>query len=212
MPIHALIFDLDGVIADTVRAHEAGWLLVAEKLGVTLTTQMQESFRGRRRADILHTMTGRVFSAAEIDAIMPTKIRHYDDFLTHMTPAHILPGVETLLSRARSRGLALAIASSSYNARAVLEKTGLTAQFDAIADGYTVARAKPNADIFVWAAGALRISPMSCAVFEDAEAGVTAARDAGAYVVGVGTPSIVGHAHMVVPDLVDFDLDALLLT
>jgi beta-phosphoglucomutase len=106
--------------------------------------------------------------------------------------------------------MGLAVASSSYNARAVLEKLGLTSRFDVVADGPTVARAKPFPDIFVWAAGALRVHPSECIVFEDAEAGVIAGRDAGMVVVGVGEPAYLGRAHLVVPDLTAFDLAALL--
>lgn len=209
MTPHALIFDLDGVIADTVRAHEAGWSLVAAELGIALTPEMLASFRGKRRADILRTITGRELSDAEMAAVMPTKTSHYDDFLASLNDDHILPGVEMLIEAGRKRGLGLAVASSSYNARVVLTKLGLLERFDVIADGLTVFRAKPHPDIFIWAAGALRVRPVDCVVFEDANAGVTAALEAGMRVVGVGDPSIVGRAHIVVPDLAGFDLDSL---
>lgn len=208
--IKALIFDLDGVLADTVHAHDEGWLLVAEHMGITLTPDVRASFRGRRRHDILSTIMGRTLSEDEIAALMRIKNMHYHAFLETMSAAQILPGVEVLLDAAAEYGLGLAVASSSYNARAVLDKTGLASRFDVVADGHTVSRAKPHADIFVWAAGALRVSPVDCAVFEDAEAGVIAAESAGMYVVGVGEPSIVGRAHDVVWNLVGFDLDTLL--
>jgi len=209
MTFRALIFDLDGVIADTVHAHDAGWKIVAEQLGVTLTPEMLNSFRGKRRGDILHTITGRMLSEAEIAAIMPAKIAHYDSFLETLDDSHILPGVKHLIDEGHRRGMGLAVASSSYNARTVLSKLGLIDRFDVIADGHSVSRAKPHPDIFIWAAGALRVRPADCVVFEDAEAGVTAALTAGMSVVGVGDPSIVGRAHTVVPDLAGFDLDLL---
>jgi beta-phosphoglucomutase len=127
-----------------------------------------------------------------------------------MSPAQILPGVESLLDQADAHGLSLAVASSSYNAYPVLEKLGLTGRFDAIADGPTVSRAKPFPDIFIWAAGALRVRPSDCIVFEDAEAGVTAGHDAGMFVVGVGDPAYLDKADIIVPDLTAVDLEALL--
>lgn len=210
MAVHALIFDLDGVIADTVRAHEAGWQLVADHLGIRLSEDMLSSFRGKRRGDILRAMMGRVLSDSEIESAMVVKEEHYDAFMSEMSDDHILPGVIRLLDAARARALSLAVASSSLSARAVLAKLGLSERFDVIADGTTVARAKPYPDVFLWAAGALRVKPMHCVVFEDAEAGVQAARDAGMIVVGVGDPALVGAAHRVVPDLTHITLDALL--
>ena len=210
MSFKALIFDLDGVIADTIRAHEAGWEIVANQFGVPVTPELLFSFRGKRRHDILHTITGRTLSENELNSAMNAKVAHYDAFLAQMSPAQILPGVEALMAAGRARGMGLAVASSSYNARAVLDKLGLASQFDVIADGPTVARAKPFPDIFVWAAGALRVRPADCIVFEDAEAGVIAGRDAGMYVVGVGDPAYLGKAHLVVPDLTAVDLDTLL--
>ena len=210
MSVKALIFDLDGVIADTIRAHEAGWEIVANQFGVPVTPELLVSFRGKRRHDILHTITGRALSENELHSAMTAKVAHYDAFISQMSPAQILPGVEALLDQAHSHGLALAVASSSYNARAVLDKLGLTNRFDAIAYGPTVARAKPFPDIFIWAAGALRVRPADCVVFEDAEAGVIAGRDAGMYVVGVGDPAYLGKAHLVVSDLTAFDLQPLL--
>ena len=207
MHYKALIFDLDGVIADTILAHEAGWELVANHFGVPVTPELLFSFRGKRRHDILRAITGRTLSDAEFDQAMTAKVAHYDAFIAQISPAHILPGVEALIEAGRVRGMGLAVASSSYNANAVLEKLGLASRFDVIADGPTVARAKPFPDIFVWTAGALRVRPSECIVFEDAEAGVTAGRDAGMFVVGVGDPSYLGQAHRVVPNLTAVDLD-----
>lgn len=210
MRFKALIFDLDGVIADTIGAHEAGWEIVANQFGVPVTEELLHSFRGRRRHDILRTITGRTLSDAELNTAMTAKVAHYDAFIAQMTSAQILPGVEDLINAARERGMGLAVASSSYNANAVLDKLDLASRFDVIADGPTVARAKPFPDIFVWAAGALRVRPSECIVFEDAEAGVIAGRDAGMYVVGVGDPAFLGRAHHIVPDLTGFDLDSVL--
>lgn len=210
MTVHALIFDLDGVIADTVRAHDAGWRLVAEHLGVDLTPEMLESFRGKRRGDILRAMLGRALTDSEIESVMVVKEAHYDAFLAAMNDDHILPGVLPLLDAARARGLGLGVASSSLSARTVLDKLGLSDRFDVIADGNTVVHAKPYPDVFLWTAGALRVKPMHCVVFEDAEAGVFAAHAAGMKVVGIGDPARVGQADYVVPDLTHITLDDLL--
>lgn len=210
MSVRALIFDLDGVIADTVLAHEQGWSLVADRFGLHVSRDQLDSFRGKRRHDILRSLAEGVLSEDEIESAMAVKVAHYDGFLAQLSPAHILPGVEALMQAARARGLALAVASSSFNARTVLTKLGLIDRFDVVADGPTVVRPKPHPDIFVWTAGALRVRPSETIVFEDAAAGVAAARDAGALVVGVGSPLHVGAADLIVPDLVDFDLESLL--
>lgn len=69
----------------------------------------------------------------------------------------------------------LAVASSSKNARFILERTGLTPYFHAVVDGTQIARSKPDPEVFLKAAQALGVSPAEALVVEDAAAGVRAA-------------------------------------
>jgi beta-phosphoglucomutase len=76
--------------------------------------------------------------------------------------------------------------------------------FDAVVDGGMIVHSKPNPEIFLLAAKMLGIEPQDCLVFEDAEAGVDAALAAGMRCVGVGSPTLLGHAHRVVSATAEF--------
>ena len=96
-----------------------------------------------------------------------------------MTPADVAPDTTVTLKALRERGLLLAVASSSKNARFILERTGLTPYFHAVVDGTQIARSKPDPEVFLKAAQALGVSPAEALVVEDAAAGVRAARCGG---------------------------------
>ena len=87
-----------------------------------------------------------------------------------MTPADVAPDTTVTLKALRERGLLLAVASSSKNARFILERTGLTPYFHAVVDGTQIARSKPDPEVFLKAAQALGVSPAEALVVEDAAA------------------------------------------
>ena len=94
-----------------------------------------------------------------------------------------------------ARKIKVSLASASKNARPILHRLGLLPLFDAIGDGWSVARTKPAPDVFIHAAGQVGVNVQECIVVEDAEAGVEAALEAGMRVVGIGPKERVGRAH-----------------
>jgi beta-phosphoglucomutase-like phosphatase (HAD superfamily) len=82
--------------------------------------------------------------------------------------------------------------------------------FDGISDGHSVVRAKPQPDVFVYAAGLVGVPVVNCVVVEDAEAGVEAALAGGMLAVGIGPESRVGKAHFCYPATAEIDLDEIL--
>jgi beta-phosphoglucomutase len=109
--------------------------------------------------------------------------------ISRMTPAEILPGVESFLEDARDAGLRIALGSASRNAPLILRRTGLARFFDAVVDGSMVSAAKPDPQVFLLGAELTATEPAGCVVFEDAEAGIEAAARAGMRSVGVGPPA-----------------------
>ena len=106
--------------------------------------------------------------------------------LKSIDPDNILPGIKNFMSSLKKHKIKTALASASRNAPAVIKKLGIAADFDIIIDAATVARGKPDPEIFVTAAEALNVYPEQCAGVEDAEAGVDAIRAAGIFSIGVG--------------------------
>ena len=194
--LSALIFDLDGVITDTAEFHFLAWSRLAQEEGIPFTREDNEALRGVSRRESLNRMLkGRAIDEATAQAWMERKNNYYLAYLESITPDYRLPGVMRLLEAARGAGMRLGIASASKNARLVLDKLELLDAFDAIGDGYSVVNPKPAPDLFIWVAGRLGVSPLQAAVFEDAEAGIEAARAGGFWTVGIG-PATRGLAHL----------------
>ncbi len=103
-----------------------------------------------------------------------------------MTPQDVDADVWKSLAELRKRGILLAVGSSSRNAPLILERTGLLEQFDAVADGSIISRSKPDPEVFLKAAGLLKVRPEDALVVEDAAAGIQAAHDGGFDAVAFG--------------------------
>lgn len=91
----------------------------------------------------------------------------------------------------------------------VLNSLNKTTNFDAVIDGNKVTKAKPDPEVFLLGAQEIGIPPAACIVFEDAEAGLQAARRAGMYAAGIGRAQGLPSAHIVFPGLRAVNLDEL---
>jgi beta-phosphoglucomutase len=200
--IKAFIFDLDGVITDTAEYHYRAWKRLADENGLPFTREDNDQLRGvDRRESLRRLLKGRPVPPEKFEEWLTLKNDYYRAFLKEITPADLLPGVAVFLTEAQERGIKLAIGSASKNAREVLRNLGIAALMDVIGDGATVVRQKPAPDLFVWAAGRMDAHPAATVVFEDAEAGIDAAREAGMHTVGLGPAERVGRADIVLPSL-----------
>ena len=209
--MQACIFDLDGVLTDTAEYHYQGWQRLADELGMPFDRRRNEALRGvSRRRSLELLLAGRSYPEAQMQEMMERKNRYYQALLKQVTPDDRLPGVGNLLQAVRAAGLKIAIGSASKNAREVVQRLHLMPYIDALADGYSVVRPKPAPDLFVYAAGLVHVYVSACVVFEDAAAGVEAAKVAGMYAVGLGPVERVGQADLVLPDLASVTLPDIL--
>ena len=210
--IKAVIFDLDGVIVDTAHYHYLAWKRLAKELGFDLTLEQNELLKGVSRIkslEIILDLGGISLSEAEKDRIANKKNGWFVEYVNEMKPDEIFPGVKEMLKSIRSKGIKVALASSSKNAPRVIQLLNIENEFDAIVDGTMIVHSKPDPEIFLLAASKLGVAPWACVVFEDAEAGVEAALAAGMKCVGVGAPEQLGKANLVVAKTADFKLHTL---
>ena len=210
--IKAIIFDLDGVIVDTAHYHYLAWKRLAIELGFDLTLDQNELLKGvsrMRSLEIILDLGGIKLSAPEMERIANKKNGWFVEYVNTMKPEEIFPGVKELLKSMRSKGLKVALASSSKNAPAVIRLLNIENEFDAVVDGTMIIHSKPDPEIFLLAAKKLGVDPASCVVFEDAEAGVEAALAAGMKCVGVGSAEQLGKANLVIAKTGDFKLQTL---
>ena len=210
--IKACIFDLDGVIVDTAHYHFLAWRRLAKKLGIELTESDNERLKGVSRArslEIILELGSVSLTAAEKEEMATMKNSWFTEYVSKMTPDEIFPGVKTLIGNLKDMGIKVAVASSSKNAETVLSLLEIQNDFDAVVDGTMITQSKPDPEIFLLTAKKLGVDPAACIVFEDAEAGVEAAIAAGMKCVGVGSPSQLKQANMVIARTGDFKIPEL---
>jgi len=210
--IKACIFDLDGVIVDTAHYHYLAWKRLAKELGFDLTEQQNEQLKGVSRMhslDIILSLCGISLSLHEKENLANKKNSWFVDYLERMAPEEIFPGVKQLLHVLRSKGIKVGLASSSKNAKTVIQLLHIQNEFDTVVDGTMITHSKPHPEIFLLAAERLGVAPKDCVVFEDAEAGVEAALAAGMKCVGVGSAQQLGKADKVISKTGEFSLSSL---
>lgn len=185
----AVIFDLDGVLCSTDEYHYQAWKQMADAIGVPFNRETNARLRGVSRMEsldiILESCPNR-FSPAEKQELAEQKNEAYKELLKKLTPADVLPEVRSTLAILHSRGLKLAIGSSSKNTPFILQQTGLGHAFDAVSDGNNIVHSKPDPEVFLKAAKMLCQPPETCLVVEDAVAGVQAAHAGGMKAACVG--------------------------
>lgn len=202
--IKGAIFDLDGVIVDTAKYHYLAWKRLAEQRGIPFTERDNERLKGvsrMRSLDIILELGGLTLPDEEKEAMAKYKNELYLDYIRRMDESEILPGAKEYMASLRAKGVRIALGSASRNAAFILERVGLGDMFDAVIDGTKVSKAKPDPEVFLVACESLGLTPRDCAVYEDAAAGVQAAKAAGIYVVGIGTADVLGEADEVVAGL-----------
>lgn len=216
MKTKAFLFDLDGVIVDTAKYHFLAWQKLANELGIEFTEHDNEQLKGVSRVrslELILALGQRTATAAEMQLWLTQKNDDYLGYIQNMQADEILPGVIELLDYLKTNKQKIALGSASKNARLILDKVNLTSYFDAIIDGNSVSNAKPDPEVFLQGAKAVEIAATDTIVFEDAAAGIEAANAAKMYSIGIGDPSVLGAAKLVVPNLtaIGFDqIDALI--
>lgn len=199
--VEACLFDLDGVIVDTAKYHYLAWKRLAGELGFEFTEQENERLKGvsrMRSLDILLEVGNLKFDEETKERLAARKNGWYVEYISRMDESEVLPGVKDFLARLKGVGMKIGLGSASKNAMTIMKNIGMVEPFDVIIDGTKVSKAKPDPEVFVRGARELGIDPSRCVVFEDAEAGVEAAKRAGMGTVGIGTAEGLKQADYVI--------------
>jgi beta-phosphoglucomutase len=200
--IKGCLFDLDGVIVDTAKYHYLAWKRLAEELGFEFSKENNEKLKGVSRItslNILLEVGGLEFDNDTKLKMAEKKNNWYVEYIKEIDKTEILPGVEDFIKGLKKKGIKLGIGSASKNTMTILENIGMIEYFDVIVDGTKVSNAKPDPEVFLLGARELNLKPNECVVFEDAEAGIEAAKNAGMYSIGIGKPEILKQADKVIP-------------
>ncbi len=175
-----VIFDMDGVLVDSYRAHFESWQRVAAERGVAYSEKEFARSFGRTSREIIKGTWGRGdLDDATIAAIDARKEALFRDIIRARFP--MMDGVRELLDGLHRAGFRVAIGSSAppENVALVLEHFGGPSRFDGIVNGMDVKRGKPDPQVFLLAAERAGVQPSRCVVIEDARPGIEAATRAG---------------------------------
>mgnify|MGYP004643895217 FL=1 len=198
--IKAVIFDLDGVLVTTDSMHYEAWKKLGEEIGITNFTK-EDNIRQRgisRMAslEILLEKTDKKYTDAEKEELAERKNAYYKEMLETLSEKDVLSGAKEFLVYLKEQCIKTAVGSASKNAPVILEKTGLLPFLDAVACGLDVTKSKPDPQVFLVAANKLDTDPKECMVFEDADAGIEAAKRGGMYAFAVGAARYNKNADM----------------
>ena len=177
-PFYAVIFDLDGVLADS----EPWWNEIDAKLlaehGVTYRGEYHRNVLGVSYRLAVEFYKKAFGLSVPSDEMMQRRGEIAVDFFANRVG--IFPSTRPVLQELRQMNLHLAVATSSLSAsaRPFLARHGLTAFFEAVITGEEVEHGKPHPDIYLRAAMKLRITADACLVIEDALSGIAAAKAA----------------------------------
>lgn len=208
-----VIFDMDGVLADTAEQHFQSWLAVAPRWGVQITRADFRATFGRPNHEGIPILFHRPVPPDELREIDRLKEQAFREIVRRSLEP--LPGVVELVRALDGSGFRLAVGSSGprENIELILETLGIARHFGAVVSGWDVSRGKPDPEVFLKAAARIGVEPACCVVIEDVPAGVQAARSAGMKCIAVTTtrPAYeLQSADRVVESLADVSPEAVL--
>jgi beta-phosphoglucomutase family hydrolase len=183
-----VLFDWDGVIIDSSAHHEESWeRLAKEEVKGLPEGHFKRSF-GMKNERIIPELLNWAHEPTDIRRLSLRKEALYREIVGERGIA-ALPGVVELLTRLKTAGVPFAVGSSTHrlNIEESLKRLGLLGFFDALVTSEDVSHGKPHPEVFLRGAERIQRDPTSCVVFEDALAGIEAARAGGMKVVGVAT-------------------------
>ena len=183
-----VIFDWDGVIIDSSRQHEESWNRLAAEEGRILPPGHFVAGFGKKNTWIIPEILKWTRDLGEMDRLSRRKEELYRAIVEEwgLQP---LPGVAPFLERLRAAAVPVAVGSSTErrNIATILRVLDLESHFPRLVTAEDVHHGKPHPEVFLRAAAAIDRAPGRCIVFEDALAGIEAARAGGMKVVGVAT-------------------------
>ena len=189
--IKAALFDMDGVLYDSMGNHAVAWVQSMKKFGINMTADDAYATEGARGVDTIRYMVkqqqNREITEAEAQAMYDEKSRIFHS----MPEAPIMPGILDLMEQIQQAGISIGVVTGSGQkpliAR-ILRDFGKYVSPEHITTAYDVPRGKPNPDPYlIGLKKAGNLLPSEAIVVENAPLGVRAGRAAGIYTIAVNT-------------------------
>lgn len=181
----AIIFDMDGTLIDSGQLHQNAWTLTLNKYGIPIEPALMRSLAGVPTIETLAKLIER-FSVTT--SIPLTEMNNYKEsvvlatFKDYVKPTKL---AEFAIANKNKRPMAVGTGAYTQEAKSILTLCGVIDLLDHVVGADQVKNPKPAPDTFLRCAELMGVKPEKCIVFEDAEAGIQAAKDAGMFVVDV---------------------------
>ena len=180
---HALIFDCDGTLADSMPLHWRAWQAVAARYGFRFPEDRFYSMGGIPSRDIVRILSLEQGLALDPLAVARDKEAEYRPLIAQIEPINAVVGIA--LSNHGKIPLAVASGGSRKIIEQVLDHLRIKPLFKAIVTNEDIVNQKPAPDIFLEAARRVGVPPQFCRAYEDTDLGMTAIRAAGMEAVDV---------------------------
>lgn len=186
--IKAILFDMDGVVIDSMGEHARAWIKAAGHYGIQVTEE--EVFRREGEQGIV---TARDF-LAKLEGVRATKktalefLSMKEEIFKNSSRIRPFAGIEKILDELKSKGFKLGLVtgtSSGELARVLPEK--IAERFDTIVAGDSVKRGKPYPDPYLVACMKLGVKPRNAVAIENAPYGIRSAKSAGVFCIAITT-------------------------
>ena len=191
--IHAVVFDLDGLMFNTEDVFEASGDELLRRRGHRMTPALRDQMMGRRAVEAFQIMIDEMDLADTIDELRTESQQIFAEFLPAMLAP--MPGLFDLLEELERRELPKGVATSSSRQylHDMLGRFDLVERFDVLLGAEDVSRGKPEPEVYLKAAEQIGVDPTRMLVLEDSQAGTQAGAAAGAVVVSI--PHVHSNLH-----------------
>ena len=186
--IKAVIFDMDGVISDTLDIHCRAESEILSGYGINISIkQIPERYNGVPDTEMFKDIFEKANKTENIQEVYDKKWKLMEKLLKNNIRA--IPGAIPLINILRENNFLLGVASSTpiEFIEQVVKTLDIKEKFYALTSTYEVKHGKPNPDIFLLAAKKLGTKPQECVVIEDATSGIQAAKNAGMKCIAITT-------------------------
>lgn len=175
--IKALIFDLDGTIADTMPVHFLAYKKIVAEYGIEFTPELFATLAGIPAVGTIRKLNELFGASMNPEEVGLYKEREYEKIMHKMKP--VTPVVD--LVKQYHGKMPMSVGTGGYKRLAwkTLEILGLNSYFEILVSGEDVKHAKPHPETFLRCAEIMGVEPAACHVFEDGELGIQAANAAG---------------------------------
>ncbi|MGI5990271.1 MAG: HAD family hydrolase [Lachnospiraceae bacterium] len=209
MKIQAVLFDMDGLMVDTERQSDEGWVWACRQQGTEMPSWLMDNFKGAPRSSCIRMFDD--YFKGRLDYGHTRELKNeYVAKLQSREGIPAKPGLFTLLRYLRDRQIPAIVATSTEHAtaEAILRQIGAWEYLSGVVFGDQVANGKPAPDIFLLAAKKAGADPKASIVLEDSINGIRAGAAAGCAVIHVPdtiqiSPEIRALTRAVVPTLAE---------